>query len=120
MGMRFASGNVFYMNRVYVTKHLNSVGSPLSMGYITQIRSHSVSQPSGGSMVGWPSGLAGDATAMSDLMTLKDALADIVGCGSLLRTGVYLNPTCATVNTMWATGRSLTVVLREEVATPIH
>ncbi len=37
MGMRFASGNVFYMNRMYSARHLNGVGSPLSMGFVTPI-----------------------------------------------------------------------------------
>ena len=38
MGMRFASGNVFYMNRTFTTRHLNSVASPLSAGFITPMR----------------------------------------------------------------------------------
>ncbi len=38
MGMRFASGNVFYMNRMYSARHLNGVGSPLSMGFVTPLR----------------------------------------------------------------------------------
>lgn len=38
MGMRFASGNVFYMNRMYTSHHLRSVASPLTTGFISPVR----------------------------------------------------------------------------------
>jgi hypothetical protein len=38
MGMRFASGNVYYMNQMFSARHLQSVASPLSTGFITPVR----------------------------------------------------------------------------------
>lgn len=38
MGVRFASGNVFYMNKTFSARHLQSVASPLSTGFITPAR----------------------------------------------------------------------------------
>jgi hypothetical protein len=38
MGVRFASGNVFYMNQTFSARHLQTVSSPLSTGYISPVR----------------------------------------------------------------------------------
>ena len=38
MGVRFASGNVFYMNRTFSARHLQCVASPLSTGFISPMR----------------------------------------------------------------------------------
>jgi hypothetical protein len=35
MGMRFASGNVYYMNQMFSARHLASVASPLGSGFIS-------------------------------------------------------------------------------------
>ena len=37
-GVRFASGNVFYMNRTFTARHLQCVSSPLSTGFISAAR----------------------------------------------------------------------------------
>jgi len=42
MGMRFASGNVYYMNRTFTARHMNCVGSPLGVGFVSPLRYHSV------------------------------------------------------------------------------
>jgi hypothetical protein len=47
MGVRFASGNVFYMNRTFTMRHLQSVASPLSHGFITPLRFSSTAAMSG-------------------------------------------------------------------------
>lgn len=44
MGTRFASGNVFYMNRTFSARHMNSVASPLGCGFVTPVRLFSSSQ----------------------------------------------------------------------------
>ena len=38
MGVRFASGNVFYMNQTFSARHLQCVSSPLSTGFISPAR----------------------------------------------------------------------------------
>ena len=42
-GVRFASGNVFYMNRTFTAHHLRCVASPLSTGFISPMRFSSTS-----------------------------------------------------------------------------
>jgi hypothetical protein len=37
-GVRFASGNVFYMGRTLTARHMTAVSSPLSAGYVTSLR----------------------------------------------------------------------------------
>ena len=37
-GIRFASGNVFYMNRTFSARHLQCVSSPLSTGFVSPMR----------------------------------------------------------------------------------
>jgi hypothetical protein len=37
-GVRFASGNVFYMGRTLTARHMAAVSSPLSAGYVTSLR----------------------------------------------------------------------------------
>jgi hypothetical protein len=43
MGMRFASGNVYYMNRTFTARHLQCVGSPLAAGFVSPMRMMSTS-----------------------------------------------------------------------------
>ena len=56
MGVRFASGNVFYMNKTFSARHLQSVASPLSTGFITPVRFGSTSAAT---VAGAPSSLTG-------------------------------------------------------------
>jgi hypothetical protein len=37
-GVRFASGNVFYMGRTFTARHMVAVFSPLSAGHVTSLR----------------------------------------------------------------------------------
>ena len=76
MGVRFASGNVFYMNKTFSARHLQSVASPLSTGVITPMRfSSRIVAGCNGALV---AGVAGDiAVPESGELALTDgALVD--------------------------------------------
>jgi hypothetical protein len=76
MGVRFASGNVYYMNRTFTARHLQSVAGPLSTGFIAPMRfaSHAfTASPSGILPVG------------GNTLSVASLLAEPVGCGRAAR-----------------------------------
>ncbi len=82
MGMRFASGNVFYMNRMYSARHLNGVNSPLAMGFVSPLRMCS----SINSLTLSPWGLTPSTSAE---IAESVALAELIG-GDTMLSGVHL------------------------------
>jgi hypothetical protein len=78
MGVRFASGNVFYMNRTFTMRHLQSVASPLSNGFITPLRLHS-SLAIGASTMWTPMGQSSGDLAICESMQLVDGSSAMVG-----------------------------------------
>ena len=81
MGVRFASGNVHYMNRTFTARHLQCVASPLYSGFITPMRFASTS-----SLFAAPSGIVafgGNSLVASSLLeepigTSRSARRDIM------------------------------------------
>jgi hypothetical protein len=72
MGVRFASGNVFYMNRTFTTRHLQSVASPLSTGFVTPVRYHTGCLSAGS---GWGLACGSDLSVLTS-PALAGAVAD--------------------------------------------
>ena len=65
-GVRFASGNVFYMNRTFSARHLQSATSPLSTGFVSPVRFASVTSVASLSSCGlWELGV--EATAVEGM-----------------------------------------------------
>ena len=60
MGVRFASGNVFYMNQTFSARHLQCVSSPLSTGFISPARFMGTSVTAAGCSGLLPLGGGGD------------------------------------------------------------
>jgi hypothetical protein len=72
MGSRFASGNVYYMGRTFTSRHLHSVASPLSTGFVSSLRFSSsiTGRANAGDMMGTLEGGLG-----SEVIPLDDLLA---------------------------------------------
>ena len=90
MGVRFASGNVFYMNKTFSARHLQSVASPLSTGFITPMRfNSSIVAGCNGALV---AGAAGDiAVPESGELALTDgALVDALLSNVVLPTFTHM------------------------------
>uniref|UniRef100_A0A7S1KZB6 Uncharacterized protein n=1 Tax=Neobodo designis TaxID=312471 RepID=A0A7S1KZB6_NEODS len=80
MGVRFASGNVFYMNKTFSARHLQSVASPLSTGFITPARfasTNAIARIGGGACVALPTDAAVDVALVEDVMTLATAVSEV-------------------------------------------
>jgi hypothetical protein len=67
-GVRFASGNVFYMNQTFTARHLQCVASPLSTGFLTTARFSSTAAL----IAGAPSALTGFAGSSLVELSLLD------------------------------------------------
>jgi hypothetical protein len=81
MGVRFASGNVYYMNRTFTARHLQCVSSPLYTGFITPMRFHSSSNGLNATFA--PSGAV--TPFGSSALVEASLLAEPVGCNRTAR-----------------------------------
>jgi hypothetical protein len=98
MGMRFASGNVYYMNRTFTARHLQCVGSPLWTGFITPMRFASALGPQttpGGCGLAPSDNMLVDATIGDDLVARCLSAATTLECvGKPLEPIVMLASRC--------------------------
>jgi len=78
-GVRFASGNVFYMNMTFSARHLQCVASPLSTGFVTPAR---YSSSSASVVAAAPSALTGVSGSSLAENTLLD---EPIGCSRQAR-----------------------------------
>ena len=87
MGVRFASGNVFYMNQTFSARHLQCVSSPLSTGFVTPLRFTSttgVSRSGLGSAVALPTDAVVEASLLDQVLN---------GCTGVAEGG-FVDVTC--------------------------
>ena len=78
-GVRFASGNVFYMNQTFSARHLQCVASPLSTGFVTPLR---FSSTSASIVAVAPSALTG---VSGSSLVEGTSLAEPIGCSRQAR-----------------------------------
>ena len=103
MGVRFASGNVFYMNKTFSARHLQSVASPLSTGFITPVRFTSVSAAGCGGALQSPIGVGElGAGEVGELVR-----ADGVQLDSVLEN--FILPTYTHIGSVMSRGMQLSV-----------